>query len=564
MTPQQREVYAVLTAADGPLTLAEITKRLPQHPPGSIRKQTSRLTSQGAVTRAHDGRYVVSPSQVEAAPETPPQTALDLDKTTETETRSSPRIGTLADIPAYRRVEDALPVAPLRAVFRLAIAFAFVRSQQLEGCEVPAIALAGEPGVGKTMALTAAALLLTGHRDDIADARQLSSAAQLTGRRQSSKDGYTLVPSVLLYPPDRDPPPLVCLDEIAEAKAPVLDGASLLLRLEPSYVSEGVTVEIRAALTMTYNKPDGTRGYWQPFEGWPGARRRLLVCDLDPFADMLLSGGAKHAAREIFGGVLSDAALPAIDLDAYRSRAAYPTKGTLETLDKLIGAVFAAPNQLPLGDPVLRSLSAGYTALFGLSVEAALTSALADVALIVGTTHDTLTPGAAGALNAALKRHDLTPVELRRLDDPPPPTEGLELTPEQKRRIGGHLARYAARPTPELLGVLAEYRLARRVWRPIRLPRYGLELLGRLLLAIGFTLFAALQNVAIAPALKLPRVSGSAVSAAWGYAVSRPSTRMVEYQTPEGEPLDHPRAYVLSLFGDTLEPRQIVELEDAA
>lgn len=523
-------------------------------PPPSVDAPARPPADASAGTPAHNapGRADAGGRPLEHAPA--PQLASDRDAT-----RSRP----LTETRAYTEVLDALPVAPLRAMFRVASALAFVRSQlRDDDCEAPAVAIAGAAGTGKTVLFKALSILLHGDTDAIADARTLTSSQQIIGRRERKDGAYTAIPSVLLEPPDKPNPAVVVLDEIGEAKRDVLNGASLLLRLEPHYALEDVKMPIRAVLGFTWNKPNATRGAWHPWTGWEGATRRMLVCDVDYAARELKQGAAKTAARRVFGALEH---APRIDLSQYRAVVRYPSVAMLEQFDTILKDIFNDPSELPLGDPVLRGLGAAYGALFGLDTERALLFALGDVATVVGTLPRLLTPDAEKRLNERLRAASLPTVALPRVEDVAVADDDtVNLSPAARERIARHLAMASVKGTDELLTILSEYGLARRVWRPVRAPRYCLEFCLRWTAAGAVAIAASLHNVAIAPYLKLPRVSGGFIAGVFGAAVRGPRTQLRTWTTHDGEPLERPRAYVLKLFGDHMDARAVIGVEDAA
>lgn len=508
-------------------------------------------TGEGASAPPHDARAGARPGA--GAGE---GTGVGTGVGTGTRASSSP---SLLEHDGFAAVLDALPVPCLASAMRVAAALAFVRSQ-LSGCEAPALAIAGSPGTGKSVLYKSLSILLHGDTDAVTDARTLTSAQQIIGRREKKDGVYTAIPSVLLQPPDRPAPQIVVLDEIGEASSSVLQGASLILRLEDRYWIESVEMPMRSLLGFAYNKGSSHRGrLYHPWSGWDGATRRMLIVDLDHSSDYLKRGAAKTAARRIFAA-LEKSSL--IDLSAYRDKARAPTPALLESADVILGEVFCDASELPLGDPVLKGLTMSYAALYDYPLERALLAALADVAMMVGTLPGLLLPGAEKALNARLRSAGLAPVALPKVAAPKlGDDDTMSLSPQARARIAAHLARASTRSTDELLQTLCEYNLARRRRCWIRVPRFALELVGRLLVAFVFTLFAALQNIAIAPALKLPRVGGAVVAGVWGWG-SSPRTCLAEYVDMNGSALSSPRAYCLKLFGDDMTARAAVQLED--
>lgn len=570
MSAQRKEILQVMSSDPAwRWTYAELGAALPHIKQNALRAQVSRLAKDGAVARGDDGSLLLARATgPHGAPATPTDTARNASNADASATHSRPPDAperehvapALTTIPAYARVLDALPVAPLRATFRTATALAFVRSS-LEDCEAPAVATCGRPGTGKTVLFRALSILLHGDHDAVMEARNLTSKQQVVGRRERKDGAWTATPSVLFEPPNRARPVFITLDEVGEKiPADVMTGFGTILRLEPYYFLEDVKMNMSALVTFSFNKPKGTTGPWSPFR-WDGATRRILVCDLDHAADYLKAGAAKTSARRVFAALES---APRIDFESYAARVRYPPPALLETADDILSEVFTDPSELPLGDPVLRGLVAAVAVLFDHPLEHALLLAVADVATIVGTLPGLLKDGAEGALNNRLRAAGLPPVVLPKVEvAAEDPAEELTLSPAARARIAQHLASASTRSTDELLTVLCEYRLARRRWCWIRAPRWVLEVVARWAVAASFAALVVPYNL-LSSSLKMPRVSGGVIGRVFAFAARGPATRLREFVDRDERPLDAPRDYVLRLFGDDLSARAEVHLEDAA
>lgn len=597
-TQREQIVTTMLSDPAWSWSYAELQQALPDIAPNTLRAQMSRLVKDGAVSRDVAGSLRLTSATIarnasathtnasgtprnernsDPAPAgAPARTGADTDtgaSVADADTGApdaSARTGRRADVlaplherAAYAHVLEALPIAPLRATFRLSTALAFVRSC-LSDCEAPAVATCGRPGTGKTVLYRALSILLHGNPDAVMEARNLTSKQQVVGRRERKDGEWTATPSVLFEPPDRARPTFITLDEVGEKiPADVMTGFGTIIRLEPFYFLENVKMHMSALVTFSFNKPKGMTGPWTPFK-WDGATRRILVCDLDHAAQHLKAGAAKAAARRVFAA-LEGAEI--IRFEPYAARVRYPSSALLETADPILAETFRDPSELPLGDLTLKGTTTAYAALFGYPLEYALLASIADIATIVGTLPGLLHDDAEQKLNDRLRAAGLEPVVLPKVTVEAIPLEAddaMSLSPAARKRIAAHLAKASTAGVAELLTTLCEYNLARARRRWIRVPRFVLEATGRWAVAILFGVMTAVWNAALSRLLKMPRISGGAVYGVFGFAACGPATRITEYVDKDGRPLSAPRDYVIRLFGDELAPRDLEPRDDEA